>query len=144
MVTSLRSIVFATAALLLTSFPTLAQQAGPATDMAPPPPAASSPPAAAPAPGAGTTLEGAVQRLEKRVQQLGEAARETAQSLRSGGSTFVITTDQMAMIAGGALIGAIAADLVFHGGAVVLTGAVVGGLIGSWFYPPWAATPGAS
>ena len=55
--------------------------------------------------------------------------------------TYVLTTDQLVAIAGGALVGAIAADLVFHGGAGALLGAVVGGVIGNWLYVPAAPVP---
>lgn len=128
MVMSLRTFLlaaalFGSAATLFVSFPAVAQQSGTATD-----------------PAAGTT----VQRIEKTVERLGEAARETAQSMRAGAPAFVLTSDQLIGIAGGALIGAIAADLVFHGGAGFLVGAVAGGYIGSWFYPSKAPLPGPS
>lgn len=118
MVMSLRTVCLAAAALLFFSLPASAQRAAPST---------------------GTV----VQQVEEKAAQLGEAARETAESLKAGSSDFVLTTDQLIGLAGGALIGAIAADMVFHGGAGFLAGALVGGYLGSWLYPPMVAKPGA-
>ncbi|WP_028794123.1 hypothetical protein [Thalassobaculum salexigens] len=106
MVTLLRTVLLAAAALLFVSLPAAAQQAG--SD-------------------AGPAAQKVIEQVEQQVD-----------------STFVLTTDQLVAIAGGALVGAIAADLVLHGGAGALLGAVAGGLIGNWLYVPSAPVPGGS
>lgn len=106
MVMSIRTILFAAAALLFVSFPAAAQQAG--SD-------------------AGPAAQEVIEEVEQQVN-----------------STYVFTTDQLIAIAGGALIGAVAADLVLHGGAGALMGAVVGGVIGNLLYVQPVAVPGGT
>lgn len=115
---SLRTALFAAATLLFFSLPVSAQQA-------------------VPSPGA------AVQEIERKAEQLGDAARDAARSLSDRAPEFGLTTDQWIGLAGGALIGAMAADMVFNGGAGLLVGGVVGGYLGSWLYPEMVAKPGA-
>ena len=49
-------------------------------------------------------------------------------------SPYVITTDQLAMVAVGALAGALVVDMLGGGGLATLTGAAIGGVAGHWFY----------
>lgn len=87
--------------------------------------------------------------LPAAAQQAGSDAGPAAQKVieqveKQLDTPYVLTTDQLAAIAGGALVGAIAADLVFHGGVGALLGAVAGGVIGNWLYLPYASAPTAA
>lgn len=57
---------------------------------------------------------------------------------------MVFTVEQLLAIAGGAVAGAFAADLILHGGLASAAGAVLGGFIGHWLYTQPASTAPAA
>lgn len=130
---ALVAAVICTAAAL----PAAAQQAAPAPVPAPAVPA----PQAVPSPG--QDLDAMVQRLKRDLQTLAESARQGAQDVLSRKSPYVVTTDQLAAIAAGAVAGAVVVDLLGGGGLATLTGAAIGGVAGHWIYtqPPATSTP---
>lgn len=105
------------AVLMFSALPATAQQAG--SSAAATPPVASGTAVATPSPGA---------------------------SIATGAASgpMVFTAEQLLAIAGGAVVGAFAADLVLHGGLATAAGALLGGYVGHWFYTqPPSAAPGA-
>ena len=71
-------------------------------------------------------------------------AAPTASAVEATSSPMVFTAEQLLAIAGGAVVGAFAADLVLHGGLATAAGALLGGYVGHWFYTqPPSAAPGA-
>lgn len=79
-------------------------------------------------------LQAMVQRLRRDLESLTESARQGAQDFLTRQQPYVITTDQLAAIAGGAVVGAIAVDLLGGGGLATLAGAAAGGVAGHWLY----------
>jgi uncharacterized protein YcfJ len=125
-----RTALVAAALCLAVAAPAAAQQATPG--VTPPASAESSvPPAVA---DAVQDLDAMVQRLSRDLQQMTESARQGAQDMLNRKSPYVITTDQLAMVAVGALAGALVVDMLGGGGLATLTGAAIGGVAGHWFY----------
>lgn len=123
----IRMTLIAAVMALGVAFPAAAQQA--ASE-----PAASAPAAdAAPAPQL-PDLDAMVQRLRGDLERLTESARQGAHSFLTREQPYVITTDQLAAIAGGAVAGAIIVDLLGGGGLATLAGAAAGGVAGHWLY----------
>ena len=116
MVAPSRLVWLAVAFLVLVGQPAAAQQAG----------AVGTPPAVA-------------------VSQSAAPAPDVSAGLGASSGQPGFTVDQLVAIVGGALIGAVAADLVFHGGLLTLAGGVLGGMVGHWMYAqPPSAAPGAT
>jgi uncharacterized protein YcfJ len=150
MVTVIRSTLFAALLVLGAALPAVAQQAtgqGASDQPATPPTVAQ--PAEPAAPAEGTTaadMDAMVQKLKRDLQALTDAARDGAQNVLNRQSPYVVTTEQLAAIAAGAVAGAIVIDFMGGGGLATLTGAAVGGVIGNWVYStpktaPVPATP---
>lgn len=100
-------------------------------------PKADAAPAAEPAPVVTMKvpdLNAMVQRLRRDMKSLTESARQGANDFLTRKNPYVITTDQLAVIAGGAVAGAIVIDLMGGGGLATLAGAAVGGVAGHWLY----------
>lgn len=132
----LRTALVAAVICTATALPAAAQQAAPV-----PAPAAPAPQAAPTSPG--QDLDAMVQRLKRDLQTLAESARQGAQDVMNRKSPYVVTTDQLAAIAAGAVAGAVVIDLMGGGGLATLTGAAIGGVAGHWIYtqPPATSTP---
>lgn len=130
MLSVLRIMFTAFAFLAFSGLPALAQT----SDAAPPPAASDQGTAATGAEAPADRIDAELQRLRKEVQRLGQAARDKTQQMMSGDQTIVITTDQLAAIAAGAVAGAVLFDLLGGGGLATMTGAVVGGFAGHWIY----------
>lgn len=75
-----------------------------------------------------------VQRLRSDLLSLTESARQGANDFLTRKNPYVITTDQLAVVAGGAVVGALVIDLMGGGGLATLAGAAVGGVAGHWLY----------
>ncbi|MEQ8813557.1 MAG: hypothetical protein RLO51_16760 [Thalassobaculum sp.] len=142
--TVIRAALLAAALSLGASLPAMAQQAASGSASAP---AAAAEAPKADAPAAAPTAEAApapeqkapdmdamVQGLKRDLQSLTDAARQGAQSVLTRESPYVITADQLAVIAAGAVAGALVIDFLGGGGLATLTGAAVGGVAGHWLY----------
>lgn len=136
MVIVIRAALLAAVVSLAATLPAAAQQA-------PSDPAAEAPTADAAPAGerAVADMEAMVQRLKQDLQTLTESARQGAQNVLNRESPYVITADQLAAIAAGAVAGAIIIDVMGGGGLATLTGAAVGGVAGHWLYTQPAAAP---
>ncbi len=142
--TAVRVILLAAAMSLGMALPAAAQQAASGSTAAPTiaAPAAEAPKAdAAPVAGAAPVvtmqvpdMNAMVQRLRRDMERLTESARLGAHDFLTRKNPYVITTDQLAVIAGGAVAGAIVIDLIGGGGLATLAGAAVGGVAGHWLY----------
>lgn len=138
----IRATLLAAAITLAAVLPAAAQQA--ASEPAAKAPDAAAPAAEAPkadaapaeaAPGAnGPDLDAMMQRLRSDLESLTESARQGAHSFLTRENPYVITTDELAVIAGGAVAGAILVDLLGGGGLASLAGAAAGGIAGHWLY----------
>lgn len=134
-----RLAVFVLATLWLSAFGAQAQtQGGGAVTGSAVPPAAA-------APAQGSTggqrvltpeqieeLQAMVARMQAAMQDMVASARNTAGRLASGGQTIVLSTNEIAAIALGAVGGAIVIDLLGGGGLATMAGAVVGGVAAHW------------
>lgn len=128
MIAVIRAAVLAVAVSLVAVLPAAAQQAP--SDPAATPPAVAPPADERQAPD----MDAMVQRLKRDLQSLTDAARQGAQSVINRQSPYVISTDQLAAIAAGAVAGAIVIDFMGGGGLATLTGAAIGGVAGHWLY----------
>lgn len=151
--TVIRAVLLAAAVSVGASLPAMAQQAASGSAATPPTaaeaPAVNAPvadtPAVAPtsestAPVLATPerpapdLDALVQGLKRDLQSLTDAAREGAHNVLTRESPYVITADQLAVIASGAVAGALVIDYLGGGGLATLAGAALGGVAGHWFY----------
>ena len=126
MLSMLRTALVAAALCVAAALPAAAQQATPA-----PAPTETVPPAVA---DTVQELQTTVEGLKRDLQKMTESARQSAHDLLNRQSPFVVTTDQLAVIAASAVAGAIVIDLLGGGGLATLTGAVIGGVAGHWIY----------
>lgn len=122
---ALRTTALAAALSLCMVLPAGAQQAAPA---APAPQVAAVPTFSTP------DLNAMVQRLKSGLESLTESARKGAESLVTRRTPYVITADQLAVIAASAVAGAMVIDAVGGGGLATLAGAAIGGVAGHWVY----------
>ena len=79
-------------------------------------------------------MDALVQGLKRDLQSLTDAARQGAHSVLTRESPYVITADQLAVIATGAVAGALVIDFLGGGGLATLAGAAIGGVAGHWLY----------
>ena len=147
--TAVRVILLAAAMSVGLALPAAAQQAASGSAASPSTaapstaaPAAEAPkaeatPAAEPAPVVSMKapdLNAMVQRLRSDLLSLTEAARQGANEFLTRKNPYVITTDQLTVVAGSAVAGALVIDLMGGGGLATLAGAAVGGVAGHWLY----------
>lgn len=147
MITVIRAALIAAAVSLAAALPAAAQQAADTAAPAATAPATEAPAAAGEAPADAripADLDAMVQRLKNDLQSLTDAAQQGVHSVLTRESPYVITTDQLAMLAAGAVAGAIVVDMLGGGGLATLTGAAVGSVAVHWFYtqPDPLAVPG--
>lgn len=77
-------------------------------------------------------LNAMVERMQSSMNDMVQAARETALQIGTGTKTVVLTTNDLAAIAIGAVGVAVVVDLLGGGGMATLAGAVVGGVGAHW------------
>lgn len=77
-------------------------------------------------------LQSMVARMQSAMQDMVMSARSTAGRLASGGQTMVVSTNEVAAIALGAVGGAVLVDLLGGGGLATMAGAVIGGVAAHW------------
>lgn len=120
MIRSLRTLALACALFGTMVLPAAAQQSG----------SAASSPAAAAEESAQATLEA----LSREMKELSAKTADMVEKMAQGQSPVVLTTDQIAAIAIGAIGGAFVVDLLGGGGLATMAGAVVGGWAGNYLY----------
>lgn len=138
MIAVIRAALLAAAVSLAAALPAAAQQA--TSDPAATPPAVAQPAdptvetLASAAERKAADLDAMLQQLKHELQSLTDSAREGARNVLNRESPYVITADQLAVIAAGAVAGALVIDFLGGGGLATLAGAAVGGVAGHWLY----------
>lgn len=77
-------------------------------------------------------LEAMVDQMRSSMNDMVRTAREAAGRMADGTQTVVVSTDQLAAIAIGAVGGALVIDFLGGGGMATVAGAVIGGVGAHW------------
>ncbi|NQW09580.1 MAG: hypothetical protein HQ481_06845 [Alphaproteobacteria bacterium] len=77
-------------------------------------------------------LEAMVDQMRSKMNEMVRTAREAAGRMADGTQTVVLSTDQLAAIAIGAVGGALVIDFLGGGGMASIAGAVLGGVGAHW------------
>lgn len=90
-------------------------------------------------------LEAMVDQMRSSMNEMVRTARDAAGRMADGSQTVVLSTDQLAAIAVGAVGGALVVDFLGGGGMATVAGAVLGGVGAHWLMaaPPLPAAEAA-
>lgn len=90
-------------------------------------------------------LEAMVDQMRSSMNDMVRTARDAAGRMADGTQTVVLSTDQLAAIAIGAVGGALVVDILGGGGMATVAGAVLGGVGAHWLMsaPPLPAAEAA-